>query len=251
MTHETNLVDYYSQRAGEYERIYHKPERQADLLRLKEHLRTLLGGHRILELACGTAYWTAAIADIAESIYATDASDEVLEIARAKGLNPDLVSFARGDAFSPPRDSGNFTAGFAAFWWSHIPLFRLPAFLESFHAALLPGARVVFTDNRFVPGSSTPISRTDEAGNTYQQRPLDNGTTHEVLKNFPGADQLQHILQPHSDAVHLVDFDYFWCACMISASGRCPRRADEPRYRLRALVFAQMSGDKRGRALAG
>jgi len=212
MTDNNTLVDYYSQRAGEYERIYHKPERQADLLRLKEHLRDVLGGHHILELACGTGYWTAAIAEVAESIHAIDASDEVLEIARTKALNPDTVSFARGDALAPPRGDGEFTAGFAGFWWSHIPLSRLSSFLESFHAALLPGARVVFTDNRYVPGSSTSISRTDAAGNTYQQRPLDNGTFHEVLKNFPSADQLQHILQPYCTSVHFVEFDYFWCA---------------------------------------
>jgi len=176
MTRDSTLLDYYSQRASEYERIYHKPERQADLVRLKDHLRQELSGRRILELACGTGYWTAAIAEVAESIYAIDASDEVLDIARAKRLDPNTVSFARGDAFSPPHDGGEFTAGFAGFWWSHIPLSQLASFLDTFHAALLPGARVVFTDNRYVPGSSTPISRTDDSGNTYQQRPLDNGT---------------------------------------------------------------------------
>ncbi|MDR3406832.1 MAG: methyltransferase domain-containing protein [Chthoniobacter sp.] len=212
MNRDETLIDYYSQRAGEYERIYHKPERQADLARLKGHLRALLGGHRILELACGTGYWTAAIAGVAESIYALDASDEVLEIARAKGLDAHTISFTRGDAFAPSRGDDEFTAGFAGFWWSHIPLSRLPSFLENFHSALLPGARVVFTDNRYVPGSSTPISRTDDDGNTYQQRPLDNGTSHEVLKNFPSADQLQCILQPYSASVHIVEFDYFWCA---------------------------------------
>ena len=33
------LIDYYSRRAQEYERIYHKPERQGDLIRLRDHLR--------------------------------------------------------------------------------------------------------------------------------------------------------------------------------------------------------------------
>jgi demethylmenaquinone methyltransferase/2-methoxy-6-polyprenyl-1,4-benzoquinol methylase len=34
---------------------------------------------------------------------------------------------------------------------------------------------VVFIDNMFVPGNSTPLSRTDDRGNTYQQRSLDDG----------------------------------------------------------------------------
>ena len=44
---------------------------------------------------------------------------------------------------------------------------------------------MVFFDNCYVEGSSTPLSRTDAAGNTYQSRRLDDGSTHEVLKNFP------------------------------------------------------------------
>ena len=209
---QATLIDYYGKRAHEYERIYHKPERQADLAHLREHLRRVLAGRRVLELACGTGYWTAAIADAAESILATDVSEEVLAVARAKGLDPARVSFALADAYNPLRQSLNFTAGFAAFWWSHIPRARLTAFLDRFHAGLVPDARVVFADNRFVHGSSTRICRTDAVGNTYQLRHLRDGTTHEVLKNFPSAEELRDILQPYSDTIEITTFDYFWCA---------------------------------------
>jgi demethylmenaquinone methyltransferase/2-methoxy-6-polyprenyl-1,4-benzoquinol methylase len=67
-------------------------------------------------------------------------------------------------------------------------------------------------DNRYVPSSSTPICRADAAGNTYQQRLLDDGTSHEVLKNFPTANQLRDILQCYSDSVRIVESTYFWCA---------------------------------------
>lgn len=211
MNQET-LIDYYSKRAHEYERIYHKPERQADLAHLREHLRQVLAGRRVLELACGTGYWTAAIADKVDTILATDASEEVLAIARAKGLDPTRVSFALADAYNPLRPSPDLNAGLAAFWWSHIPRARIAAFLDRFHAALVPGARVVFTDSLFVQGSSTPICHTDAAGNTYQLRHLQDGTTHEVLKNFPSSEELRNILQPYSDAIEITTFDYFWCA---------------------------------------
>ena len=212
MSSSPALIDYYRRRADEYERIYQKPERQEDLARMKKHLRWELGGRHILELACGTGYWTAAIAEVVSSLHGIDANTEVLKIARSKQLDPARIVFTKGDAFSPPHDLGKFTAGFAAHWWSHVPLARLPAFLEKFHAALQPGARVVFMDNRYVPGSSTPICRADAAGNTYQQRQLDDGTSHEVLKNFPTANQLREILQCYSDSVRIVEFTYFWCA---------------------------------------
>lgn len=214
------MIDYYSKRAREYERIYEKPERQADIARLRTHLCQSLAGRRVLELACGTGFWTAAIADSVESIFATDASEEVLQIARSKQLDHACVTFAYGDAYQPVTPTGNFNAGLAMFWWSHIPKARLTSFLESFHTVLTPGAWVVFADNRFVEGSNSPISRTDAEGNTHQLRRLNDGSTHEALKNFPSADDLQCVLAPFAENLEIVLFDYFWCATyQIKASG--------------------------------
>lgn len=213
------MIDYYSKRANEYERIYQKPERQADLVWLGEILRRELAGHRVLELACGTGYWTDAIAGTAASVHATDASNEVLEIARSKQLDPAKVTFAPGDAYHPLPATPPFTAGFAGFWWSHVPRLQLPAFLENFHAAVAPGSRVVFADNRFVPGSSTPLSRHDDVGNTYQLRTLADGSRHEVLKNFPTPEELREILGPFSKQLDIFTSDHFWCASYRTSTG--------------------------------
>ncbi|MDX1488039.1 MAG: hypothetical protein R3268_07560, partial [Acidiferrobacterales bacterium] len=75
-----DFQNYYSRRASEYEEIYEKPERQRDLARLKTMLGDLLRGQRILEVACGTGYWTAVIAPVAQSIVATDTSEETIAI---------------------------------------------------------------------------------------------------------------------------------------------------------------------------
>ncbi|HEY6168738.1 MAG TPA: class I SAM-dependent methyltransferase, partial [Verrucomicrobiae bacterium] len=55
------LAEYYARRAGEYERIYAKPERQADLAALRARLAEAFRGRRVLEIACGTGYWTEVI----------------------------------------------------------------------------------------------------------------------------------------------------------------------------------------------
>ncbi|MDB6154575.1 MAG: putative methyltransferase [Chthoniobacteraceae bacterium] len=143
--------------------------------------------------------------------YAIDASDAVLGIARAKAITPDKVEFALGDAWDPPKLEGGFTACLAAFFVSHIEKHRLPAFLAAIHTALAPGARVVLADNRFVPGNSTPISRTDAAGNTYQLRHLDDGRTFEVLKNFPKRAELSALVRPYADSISMEESEYFWC----------------------------------------
>ena len=77
------LADYYAKRAAEYERIYAKPERQADLAALRQRMRRLFAGRKVLELACGTGYWTDVIAGSAAQVTALDLNEEVLEIGRA------------------------------------------------------------------------------------------------------------------------------------------------------------------------
>lgn len=72
------------------------------------------------------------------------------------------------------------------------------------------GAKVVFLDNRFVPGSSTPIAESDAEGNTYQLRALADGSTHRVLKNFPDRDALMAIVAPHAAGVGYREWEYFW-----------------------------------------
>jgi hypothetical protein len=54
-----------------------------------------------------------------------------------------------------------------------------------------PRARVVLLDNRYVEGSSTPVSEPDAHGNTYQLRRLADATEVRVLKNFPSKAQLR------------------------------------------------------------
>ena len=78
------LADYYARRASEYERIYAKPERQADLAVLRTRIGKLSAGKNILELACGTGYWTEIMAVGAARVTAIDVNEEVLQVARTK-----------------------------------------------------------------------------------------------------------------------------------------------------------------------
>jgi SAM-dependent methyltransferase len=184
------LADYYAKRASEYERIYAKPERQRDLAALKERIRRMLSGRRVLELACGTGYWTEVIAPVAREVTALDVNQEVLDIAHAKSYPPGRVQFMRADCYAPPDLGRRHDALFAGFWWSHVPLQRLDDFLAAGVAAVAPRALIAFLDNRFVEGSSTPVERRDAQGNAYQLRSLDDGSSYEVLKNFPSESEL-------------------------------------------------------------
>jgi ubiquinone/menaquinone biosynthesis C-methylase UbiE len=206
-----DLIQYYADRAQEYERIYAKPERQADLAKLKEFIRDTFAGRDVLEVACGTGYWTEILAQTARTVLATDINDEVLAIARSKQniARAQHVQLQRADAYnlSIPRQ---FPACLVAFWWSHIPKQHLNEFLKNLHAQLKPGATVVYIDNREVLGSSTPIHRADEFGNTYQLRKLDSGEEYEVLKNFPSESELQSALAPFNKRPAINLLHYYW-----------------------------------------
>jgi SAM-dependent methyltransferase len=205
-----SLLAYYSRRAYEYEAIHRKPERQGELEVLRGELPALLAGAELLEIACGTGYWTEVIAPHVTSIFATDRSPEVLEVAQSKRYPPERVRFARADAFVLDGVDGRFTAAFAGFWWSHVRKCELRGFLAGLHARLVPGSSVVFLDNRYVEGSSTPISRTDADGNSYQLRTLADGSTHEVLKNFPSADELRDSLAGIAADPIIIELTHYW-----------------------------------------
>jgi demethylmenaquinone methyltransferase/2-methoxy-6-polyprenyl-1,4-benzoquinol methylase len=129
------------------------------------------------------------------------------------------VRFASADAWDPSGIRGDFTAALAAFWWSHVPRQELPEFLESLSNRLGVGARLVFLDNRYVEGSSTPIADVDAAGNSYQIRSLGDGSIHRVLKNFPEPDEVRGALAQVGLDIELRLFDYYWCAWSTTACG--------------------------------
>ncbi len=204
------LADYYAKRASEYEGIYAKPERQADLSALRSRVGGMFAGRKVLELACGTGWWTPVIAQSAASVTALDLNDEVLEIARAKDLPAGKVEFVKGSAFELPDFGRRHDALFAGFWWSHVRLEELDAFLASAVAAVAPGSLVAFLDNRYVEGSSTPVSRRDAGGNDFQSRKLSDGSSHEVLKNFPEPGELIQRASRHGWGAHVELLEHYW-----------------------------------------
>ena len=204
------MRDYYARRAAYYERVYFKPERQADLRAMEVWLAGAFAGRHVLEVACGTGWWTPHGARDAAHWLATDLNPETLAVARSKAL-PACVELATVDAYTLAEvGDRRFDAAFAGCWWSHVPLQRLAGWLQTLHERLEPGARVVFLDNSFVQTSSTPLSRRDEAGNSYQNRTLDDGSVHEVLKNFPSAASATAMLGPRARQVQWLDHVHYW-----------------------------------------
>jgi SAM-dependent methyltransferase len=205
-----HLESYYSKRAREYEQVYEKPERQRELAWLRQRIPTLFRGRTVLEVACGTGYWTQHIAPAAKRVYAGDINEAVLEIAREKPIPPGKATFFKADAVTLEGVPPGCNAAFAGFWWSHVRKSGIAQFTANLAARLEPGSLVAILDNTWAHGSSTPLSRTDAEGNTYQMRKLASGEDFEVLKNYPTPAELAEAIRPVAREAHLESLTYYW-----------------------------------------
>lgn len=203
------MQSYYAARASEYDAVYRKPERQADLRAIERWLPPHFSGRNVLEIACGTGYWTQFIASDAAVFVALDSAPETLCIAARRIANV-KVRFITADAWMLPPDLGMFDAAFAGFWFSHIARNRRHEFLLGLGRHLRPGARVVLLDNCYVEGSSSRITEQDTDGDTWQTRTLADGSTHRVLKNFPTESELQTAIAGLGTHGALTLWPHYW-----------------------------------------
>lgn len=205
----SDLILYYKDRAKEYEKIYAKPERQEELSLVERELQSIFKNKEVLEVACGTGYWTQKIASVAQSVLATDINEAVIEIARSKGYERASAQFEVADLYDL-KEKGEYESLFGGFIWSHIHLQELDKFIYHCNSLVRPGGTVVFIDNNYVEGSSSPVVETDQFGNTYQNRKLENGTNHKVLKNFPTLMVIQRLLADVAVDLQFKNLNYYW-----------------------------------------
>jgi SAM-dependent methyltransferase len=205
----TDLISYYHDRAAEYEKVYAKPERQADIARLTDILQHIFSRKQVLEIACGTGFWTERIAKVARNVLATDLNESVIQIAKQKNYSLANVAFEVCDLYDIRSNRKNESL-FGGFIWSHIKLEELDRFIDVVNQQVQSQGVVVFIDNMYVEGSNQPPREKDDNGNTYQERQLENGTRHLVLKNFPTAEFIKEKLAGKGTDVQFIALEYFW-----------------------------------------
>jgi ubiquinone/menaquinone biosynthesis C-methylase UbiE len=211
MNHD--LISYYSDRAKEYDKVYQIPEEQEDLLKAAEYFQRIFKNKSVLEIACGTGYWTAQISETATSILATDINKTVIDIAKTRRFNNN-VTFEVADLYSLTTNN-KFDGIFGGFIWSHILLQDIDRLLAKLTDQIVGKGDVAFIDSRQIDRTNHEkkrITRVDEYGNTFQTRQLENGTTYEVLKNFPSTDFLFDKLSKFATDVKIIDLEYYWIA---------------------------------------
>jgi len=208
-SHDTEMKRYYRDRAQVYDRIYSYPERQQDLRFLEDYIPRQFSGLQVLEIAAGTGYWSQFINPVAASLLATDATAEALAQIEKRDLAQPIATQVL-DAYKLSDLSTRFSGLFSGLWLSHIPRQQLPAFVRSLNGILHPGATVLFIDNSAAQCERLPITYTDQQGNSFQNRVLDDGSVHQVLKNFPSENELMQLTQTIGYNHRYMALEHFW-----------------------------------------
>ena len=196
----TEQVAYYRARAGEYDDWWYRRGRYdhgaefnerwfAEAAAVRDALRELGSGGRVLELACGTGIWTEELLQRHADITAVDASPEVIALNRLR-VRSAAVRYQQLDLFAwEPAEE--FDLVFIGFWLSHVPPERLTAFLDKVRRSLRVGGQVFIVDSVFDPVANARGHVLVDQGQHWQQRKLDDGREFKVVKVFYEPAELQ------------------------------------------------------------
>jgi demethylmenaquinone methyltransferase/2-methoxy-6-polyprenyl-1,4-benzoquinol methylase len=213
---------YYAARAAEYDASvgYGTPRFEAAAAPLKARLANILRHTDLLEIACGTGYWTRALAPHARSMVAVDRDAASLQRAGLRLASCANVRLQLADAYSLEGINGSFNAAFAMFWWSHVPKSKLPVFLKVLVSKLEPGSPVVFVDQ--LPYRWDGSRRFDDEGNLLEERRLRDGSCYEVVKNFPTESEVGDALSSFAIDVqyYLSPDGHWWMVHCVSSRRR-------------------------------
>jgi len=207
-----SLINYYRLRAPEYEQIYYRdiPEKRRELADEATRLGHLVKGKSVLDLVCGTGYWTKVMAESATMVVATDISREMIAEARQKDY-AQPVYFVLADLYRLPFANGTFDVVTLGFWFSHEPVQNYGPFLDELKSLAGEKGLIWMIDNN--PPAEGPKYKsvgTDEFGNNYRQRYLDSGEEFAILKNYFAEDQLREIFSPQFEIESLIFNECYW-----------------------------------------
>ena len=153
-------IAYYRARAREYDESLRQLERYDSLggsvagrpddedgkevAILLDALKRMGPFDTVLELGCGTGWWTQWLAQHARHVTAVDAAEEMLALNRER-VNAANVRYVLADVFSW-RPDRHYDLVFFAFWMSHVPHDRFSAFWQLVRDSLAVNGQVVFID---------------------------------------------------------------------------------------------------------
>lgn len=211
MNLKKTLAEYYSKRAKEYNDVYHRSDktRLKEQKFLAEYITQSFKGRFVLEVACGTGFWTKYLFKSAKKVLATDYNPNMLEIASSRLSKSSNVIFLQADAYNPPISIPKFNGAMANFWFSHIPKKKIKQFLDTLHLRLAKNSVVLMADDVYIKGRGGKLVQ-KEGQDTFKRRVLKSGEQFDVLKNYYTSEQLKKIFSEYSHRLEIKYLTNFW-----------------------------------------
>lgn len=204
------VAKYYALMGEALEDKYLEPDMDEDIDDMSIHLGNVLAGHTVLELGCGTGFWTEVAAESAASVLAVDINASLVDIARERPMTEGKVSFRVADALDLPEDIGKFSAVLVSFLWSHLNKKEQEQMLATLRKRLGKDVLLVILDDAFVEGFSETIARTDPDGTTYQILTTPEGERIEVAKSYQSDSALRKRLGTAVKEIKIERIEFFW-----------------------------------------
>jgi len=202
-THEARWARHYREE-------YNKPGNwlRETALALQDATR----GRRVLELACGHCRWTPFIAEVAESVLATDLSPNMLQWGRTlfayAAPQASNVGFELADAFRPDEIAGEFEAAAVINFFQHVPVARQDEFLILLHAKLGAGSSVFLAASHIKESFRKHLVRRGD--DLYSRRKRPDGSTYQIIDNDFDEESLRMLLESHADEVSYTSGEEYW-----------------------------------------
>ena len=195
---------YYRARAQEYDEWFYRhgrynrgEEDNTDWFAEVEAVRNALHQpERVksaLELASGTGIWTTELLKQATHITLVDASEEMHHVNRSKHPNATNLDFQQADLFTW-EPTTTYDLVFFGFWFSHVPIDRVDAFLQKVHRALKPDGRLFMVDSYYNRHLHGVHDTQPDLENHTHKRTLNDGREFEIVKIYYTTDQLAQVL---------------------------------------------------------
>lgn len=192
-------IAYYRARAAEYDEWFlrrgrydqgeaHARQWFAEVEQVQQALAAFGPRGDVLELACGTGWWTQRLEPWARTLTAVDAAAEVIALNKQR-LKSAKVNYVHADIFQWQAVQ-TFDAVFFSFWLSHVPLERFSAFWQSLRSCLKKGGRVFFVDSLYHQAATAKDQSVGGPDEEVVTRRLNDGRTFDIVKIFYRPEQL-------------------------------------------------------------
>jgi Methyltransferase domain len=221
-----SMLRYYDERAPEYEEAYIRGTGTASIpdpnvFRVDaERLGGIIGRFargRLIDVACGTAYWLPHYASSCSTLTLFDQSERMLHEARAKIATcgvADRCSVVVGDFFDHHFGDEKFDCALVGFLLSHVTEAQEQIVFDRLADLLVTDGRFLVLDSAYSPERARFNEKVER-----QERRLNDGTAFQIYKRYPDRHDIAGWASKYAVTT---DIEYFGTA-FCAVSGRFNR----------------------------